>query len=143
VDNSSDHHRSCDRLFVPDRGGVAPERQEWRPGGGLRRPGQPDRIWPARRSHGAHQGDHVVGDYLHGHVDHAVDLRCTPDGTGFCAFRREGGNHQVPAGSAAKATAGAGTVAEVALSGSSRHSAVSGVRTVFLGRDPLLVDLQG
>lgn len=93
-------------MFFPDCGGVAAKRQERRPGGGVRRTGQPDGIWAAGRGVGAVEGNDVVGSYLHADFDYAIGLCVAADRADVGVLECEAGTDNVAA-SAIDASGGA------------------------------------
>ena len=92
-----DRNRSRNRLFFPDRGGVAAEREEWRSGCGFWRSGQPDRIRSARSGLGSFARNNLVSDHLYAHVHHPFDFCSTENRTNVGTFWSEGAADQVAA----------------------------------------------
>ena len=90
-----DHYYSRHRLLVSDCGRIAAEWQERRLGCSIRRAGEPDSIWPARRGFGSFTSDDLVGDHFYADVDHAFDFRGAANWTDIRVFRSEAGADEI------------------------------------------------
>ena len=139
----NDHFDRSDsryRLLFPDRGSVAAEREERRPGCGFRRSGQPDSVWPAGRGFCSLPGDDLVRHHFHAHVDHAFDFCRAADGAHVRALRSETFANEVAANyagafSTADGSAESGTDTEITYWWERRASPPGWIRG-FLHRLP-------